>query len=845
MMKKTFTKFIVVLFMLVFASFRGFSEAIPTVIIIAESVSSGDWNSPATWSTARVPNDSAFVIINSGHTVTLSTNSTCESLVIEKNAMLDNGAFELLVQFNGWAHGRIMPGIDDGINSIDYPYAPIDSTWDITNANNANWNLYIVNGTHAGTGNIIFSFLDGVANRNDYGATASGYGSVTNTGSIYYESTPSSGRGFKFNSACDLKFYGNVNLFNFTLGGSGITSENFGKITMKGNTNFTAACDFGTFNNIAGACITLENGSFYSNDPAYTWGLIYNFGTLDIKNGNLYLPFGYFDNYGTVKVGGNMIGPDAAYQCYFMQDAAGCVFEIGGDLFPATNNGFFLSVVEPNYVVYNGTVTQLVNEPIDMNDPALTTPFSILKLANKGTKELVTNIRVNDSLLIADSAQLSTSINSYGISMNNSSVWKNTGVYPLSANSSEVIFSGTGSQSIISTSASGESFYKLTINNASGVTISAQNVSVTNTLDLQSGLVTLGNSNLTLGSAASILGTPSASTMIVADGNGELRKAFSATGSFTFPVGDNTGTTEYAPVTLNFISGTFTDAYVGVNLVNQAYPGVTGNYLNRYWNISSSGVSGINCNAQFGYPVADVVGTESQLFAAQITNTSVNYFDAANTTLHQLTANSLVNLGAFTGTQVVADKDLNLSLFLEGLYKGGNLMNQARDVSGPKYGTGIADYITVELHNAANYNVVEYTYNNIELMTDGTAHISVSIGLHGSYFITIKHRNSIQTVSSTSVSFSGSIINYGFDAPAKVFGGNLNQYTDGVYTLYSGDLNQDGMINSSDNILLGNNAAIFKTGYLTTDINGDGTVDSGDMTIIDNNSHASVTSVTP
>ena len=109
---------------------------------------------------------------------------------------------------------------------------------------------------------------------------------------------------------------------------------------------------------------------------------------------------------------------------------------------------------------------------------------------------------------------------------------------------------------------------ELTIDNSGGVSLT-NHLQVDDTLKLTSGLLTLGLKDLTLGPSAAVEGTPSATAMVVAEGSGELRKQISDSPtlpySFTFPVGDNTATPEYSPVTLNFTGGTFLSAYAGVN----------------------------------------------------------------------------------------------------------------------------------------------------------------------------------------------------------------------------------------------------------------------------------------
>lgn len=194
----------------------------------------------------------------------------------------------------------------------------------------------------------------------------------------------------------------------------------------------------------------------------------------------------------------------------------------------------------------------------------------------------------------------------------------------------------------------------LDIDNVAGVTLGTS-VTMNGGLKLTNGLLTLGTNNLTLGTASLITGTPSATAMVVATGTGELRKSFAPgfTGSFLYPVGDNTTTAEYSPITLNFVSGTFgTNNYAGVNLVNAKYPGDPNNtnYLTRYWNISQSAITAFTCNAMFQYVTADVVGNEAQIYCMRVAPPPYFAFTLANTTLHQLNANGLTSFSSFTGS---------------------------------------------------------------------------------------------------------------------------------------------------------------------------------------------------
>jgi hypothetical protein len=222
----------------------------------------------------------------------------------------------------------------------------------------------------------------------------------------------------------------------------------------------------------------------------------------------------------------------------------------------------------------------------------------------------------------------------------------NQNATPNSLGTGAYVFSGAIAQSI-----TGQNIMQdLTVNNAAGLTI-AGNTRVNGVLTLTNGLVSLGSNNLLLGPVASVAGTPAAANMIVATGTGELRKEYATAGSFIYPVGNATPVSEYSPVTLNFISGTFgTDNYAGVNLVNAQYSGTAISYLNRFWNVTQSGITDFSCNSTFQYVTADVVGTESDIFCFKVDPTLPWIaYNAANTATNEINAHGLFSFGTFTG----------------------------------------------------------------------------------------------------------------------------------------------------------------------------------------------------
>ena len=185
------------------------------------------------------------------------------------------------------------------------------------------------------------------------------------------------------------------------------------------------------------------------------------------------------------------------------------------------------------------------------------------------------------------------------------------------------------------------------------------------------------------------------------------------------------------------------------------------------------------------------------------------------------------------------------SVFLEALYNGSGTMRKAQDASGNHFPGTVADRITIELHDPNQYNTIIYTDSNVEVNVDGTACASIPSIYSGSYYITVRHRNSIETVSAIPISFSGIGASYSFESPSKAYGSNLLQSPDSHWLIYGGDVNQDGIVDSGDMIPVDNLSTNFASGYIPEDTNGDGIIDSGDMIVVDNNVIRFVSRVTP
>lgn len=99
-------------------------------------------------------------------------------------------------------------------------------------------------------------------------------------------------------------------------------------------------------------------------------------------------------------------------------------------------------------------------------------------------------------------------------------------------------------------------------------------------------------------------------------------------------------------------------------------------------------------------------------------------------------------------------KLIHLKAYIEGFYRGGGLMEPVLYNAGLNPNSFACDSITVELHDARSpYNFI--TSARGLLKTDGTADILFpSTVINSSYYISIHHRNSLETWSKNPLPFT-------------------------------------------------------------------------------------------
>lgn len=182
-------------------------------------------------------------------------------------------------------------------------------------------------------------------------------------------------------------------------------------------------------------------------------------------------------------------------------------------------------------------------------------------------------------------------------------------------------------------------FYNIVWAGSTSLTLD-KSIRITNLDFNNNGLIYLGNFDLFVSSSGNINGTSlSASKMIVTDGTGSLFKFIptSAWTTFTWPIGEVTGTAEYSPVTIATLTGNAAaSAYIGFRVTDAVDPNnsLASNYITRYWTYTTANLTAGSAwsNTTFAYTSADIVGTEALLKA--------NVFSSATSTWTEFATSS-------------------------------------------------------------------------------------------------------------------------------------------------------------------------------------------------------------
>ncbi len=199
----------------------------------------------------------------------------------------------------------------------------------------------------------------------------------------------------------------------------------------------------------------------------------------------------------------------------------------------------------------------------------------------------------------------------------------------------------------------------------------------------------------------------------------------------------------------------------------------------------------------------------------------------------------------YTVRIIPASTSFTTKLQLQGYYDtAAHAMRPVKMNQGQNTNADEVDNITVELRHPDNFAVAAVT--TALLKTDGTAVTSFSPAINGMYYLVVKHRNSIQTWSAFPLNISSYTPLYDFSSRANnAFGNNMIQIEPGIWAFYTGDINQDEVIDGSDIPELYNDIENSAFGDLNTDLNGDGSVDNSDLPFLFDNSEISIFAIHP
>ena len=226
-----------------------------------------------------------------------------------------------------------------------------------------------------------------------------------------------------------------------------------------------------------------------------------------------------------------------------------------------------------------------------------------------------------------------------------------------------VVFSGSAAQEI--GGSENTVFSILDIDNSNGVFIS-KNTRVIDELILTDGILDINDFNLILSDVSVISGSFSSSNMINTSGTGVLTKEVNGNDNFILPVGDLSSLADYSPVEIDFTAGTYTNGYVSIGVKNEKHTDnpSTSDYLNRYWNLSSAGISDFSCDMTFTYVSDDIVGNESNIIGAAWDNSTWNNLGQASSLQFSGTIKNFADItgveSQFVGLNNVINNDLSV-----------------------------------------------------------------------------------------------------------------------------------------------------------------------------------------
>ncbi|MGB3018006.1 MAG: YCF48-related protein [Ignavibacteria bacterium] len=304
---------------------------------------------------------------------------------------------------------------------------------------------------------------------------------------------------------------------------------------------------------------------------------------------------------------------------------------------------------------------------------------------------------------------------------------------------------------------------------------------------------------LTTGLTGSLRGVtaPDANTVYVAQTGGTQRVAKSTNGGANW-------TLITLPVAVDCTSMDFKDANTGY---------VVGNTTTVVCRTTNGGANWTFQNTH-GITQGKVFVTQGDTAWALGGNSAISRYIGPVSNV-KVSATILMEAMYSAGTNLLARKD-NVKMYLRSAYSPYAIVDSA---------TAVIDSVT---HTGL------FTFNN---------------AVSGKYYLVMKHFNTIETWSKSggeTILGNGTTYSYNFTTSASQAFGNNMVLKGTKYCIYSGDPNQDGIVDGADGSLIDTDAFNIVSGsYIPTDLDADGIVDATDYAVFDNNAFNFIGKITP
>jgi hypothetical protein len=644
--------------------------------------------------------------------------------------------------------------------------------------------------------------------------TVSGFGEFILSGSALANNNTISATSLRFNSTINLSGTGTFTSTDIVIDIND-TVKMLSNITVNPVTLFSIRSggvlnpNSFVFTIIRGEFEVLAGGSVANSGTFRTQGTI----TMDLKNGSAFnAPLNINSGITTVA---EISSP------YKARLYGPVTIDNGTSLKIGFSSSYSLEVY--GNVTNNGSITSIAGSELIFTSGAHTfqgTGFCVspMVVLTGGILNVTSNHNLN-SVNINAGGTMNISNQTIGFTLTNPIIQNGT----FTVTNSKVEYNGSALQNISTTNIA---YAGLRINNPAGASFLG-NVTVNDTLSIIQGSVNLNGKTITLASTGYLTETP---------GN----VLFGTTGYITYT--RNLG----IPSSLNagglgaVLTATSNLGNTEVRRGHTVQTGLNGGTsIKRYYDITPANNTGLNASLIFKYDDSELNNKPEsllKLFKSTNTGTTWQYMvGSVNINTNQITLNGITSFSRWSSDSSAASA--SIKMIMAGFY---NATSNKLSMD---------DTVRVYLRNTSfPFTVVDSAKAVLNLTTFGAGFQFVN-ATSGTYYLQMKHRNTIETWSNAGVIYNvGTTLNYDFTfAQSQAFGSNQSQVDASPvrFGMYSGDVNQDGTIDAGDISPVENDVSAGATGYIVTDVNGDDIADAADLSIVENNVALGVSVVTP